>query len=193
MNEFASVQEELLALLRPDKRRPLSIIESEAASPEQSNTPLYNPDKGQNGKAEGSPVDELARSLFCKDGEQTPGNGNSAWEVTFRTREGVEGSGTFEEEETEEDKDLGPDSGTVLECINAEGGEGRKDDKEDGPPVPEGEGKVDEELVCDGGWRVILLDNVVDIGNGRSDEESEDKGNVGLTSGQVDIGGVEDN
>jgi len=176
-----------------DERSPLLIIEPDASSVVQAPASLDHPEQGEHGKAESSPVDELARGLLGKDGEQAPGDGDGGGEVALGGGEGVSGGGAFEEEETDEDEDFGPDSSEVVAGIYAKGGESGEDDEDGGPPVPEGEGEVDEDFIGRAGRDVVLLDEVVDVGDSRRNEEREDKGNCVVLAGpQVDIDGIKD-
>jgi hypothetical protein len=50
-----------------------------------------------------------------------------------------------------------------MQSVDTEGFEGSEDDKDGGPSVIEGEGEVNEQLVCEACRRVMLLDNVVDV------------------------------
>jgi hypothetical protein len=58
--------------------------------------------------------------------------------------------------------------------------------------VEEGEREVDEELLAETfACRVVLLDDVVDLADGRRDEEREDKGeNVPVARPEEDVDGV---
>jgi hypothetical protein len=59
-----------------------------------------DPNQSQNGKDEGSPVDEWGtiEGLVGKDGKEGPGDGNAGGEVAFGGRKGIGGGGGLEEE-----------------------------------------------------------------------------------------------
>lgn len=75
----------------------------------------------------------------------------------------------------EEDKDLGPNSGLVVDGVYTECLKGGQDDENGRPAVVERERKVDEELVRVRLRRVVFLHDVVDVlrrtGETRADRE----------------------
>ena len=74
------------------------------------------------------------------------------------------------------------------ECLK--GGQNHKDV---GPPMPQGEGQVHEQLIAERLGRVILLDDVVDIGDGCGDQKGEDEcDDVMMIGPYSDEDGVED-
>jgi len=183
---------EVDTFLRANERRPLFIIEPDASPPEQAHGTLDNPNKGKESESKCTPVDELARGLFSKDGEQAPSDSNGSGEIAFGGGEGIGGCCTFEEEEAEEDEDFGPDSGRVVKCVDTEGGECGEDDEDGGPSVPEGKGEVDKEFVGAVRGDVVLLDNIVDMSYSGRDEKGQNKGNnIVLARPEVDVDGVE--
>lgn len=130
---------------------------------------------------------------MVKDGEERPGDGDASGEVALGRRESVGCGGRLEEEESEEDEDLGEDTGVVAVCVHAERLKCRHEDKESCEPMPEREWKVDPEFVVYVLSGVMLLDDVVDVRNGRADEESEDESDdVVATAPDADVDGVED-
>ena len=74
-----------------------------------------------------------------------------------------------------EDKDLGPDLHVVVGRIDTEGLKCGQKHEDSGPPVPHGEGQVHEQFIGDGLGGVVLLDDVVDLGDGRGDQKGEDE------------------
>lgn len=126
-----------------------------------------------------------------KDGPEGPGDSNGGREITFRRGEGVGGCGTLEEEEGKEDKDFGPDSSVVAVSVDAKRLERGQDDENSGPPVVQGEGKVNEELISIRLGRVVFLDNVIDVRDRRADEEGKDKGpDIVVRPPEVNVDGV---
>lgn len=152
-----------------NQRPPLLILQAHTPTPDlHADAPraLDDPHQRQDGKRQRAPVDELARlvhGLVREDREEREGDGDGGGEVALGGGERVGRGGALEEEEREEDEDLGPDPGGLLEGVDAEGLEGGEDDKDGGPAVVEGEGEVDEELVGPGLGRVIFLHDVVDV------------------------------
>lgn len=93
----------------------------------------------------------------------------------------------------QEDKDLGPDASGVRGGVDTKCLECGQEDEDGSPPMPQRKGEMDEQLVCDGLGGVMFFDNVVDVCDGRADEEREDKGDdVVVGCPQVDVDGVED-
>lgn len=130
---------------------------------------------------------------MVKDSEERPGNGNASGEVTFGRRESVGCGGRLEEEESEEDEDLGEDTGVMAVGVHTESLECRNEDKESSESVPEREWKMDPEFVIDVLSRVMLLDDIVDVRDGGADEESKDESDdVVATAPDADVDGVED-
>jgi len=181
-------------LVSRDKRGALLVVEGDPAAPgEHGHDGLEDGEEGEDGEGEGGPVDERGVPLVREDGKEGPGDGGGASEIALGGREGVGGGCGFEEEESEEDKDLGPDAGLVVDSIDAKGLEGGEDDEDGGPAVVEREGEMDPELVVDVLAAVGALDDVVDVGDGGGDEEGKDKGDdVVLAGPDVDVDGVED-
>lgn len=66
----------------------------------------------------------------------------------------------------EEHKDLGPNASVMLGRIDTKRLKGGQEDDDGGPPVPHGEWQMDKQLVGCGLGRVILLDDIVDVGDG---------------------------
>jgi len=130
---------------------------------------------------------------MCENGKQGPCNGNGRGEVSLRGREGVSSGCSLEEQEGEEDKYFGPDASGVLVCIDTEGVEGGEDYKDGCPAMVEGEGEVDEEFIGERLSRMMLLDNVVDVSDGGTNEEGKnERPNVVMGSPQVDVDGIQD-
>jgi len=68
-----------------------------------------------------------------------------------------------------------------------------QEDKDGGPTMPHGKRQVHEQLIAGGLGGVILLDDVVNVADGRGDQEREDEsGEVMLVSPDGDEDGVED-
>lgn len=82
---------------------------------------------------------------------------------------------------------LGPDTSLVVVRRDTEGLKGGQDDEDGRPTVVEREGEVDEELVGDRARRVMLLDDIVDVGDSRADKEGEDEScAMGWWTGQME-------
>ena len=86
---------------------------------------LDDPEEGQNGERERGPVDEATRTLVSEDGKESPCDGDGTCEVTFWCGEGVCRRGCLEEEQTEENENLGPDTSAVRKGIDTKGFEER--------------------------------------------------------------------
>jgi len=154
-----------------------------------------DPNQSQNGKDEGSPVDEWGtiEGLVGKDGKEGPGDGNAGGEVAFGGRKGIGGGSGLEEEEGEEDEDLCPETGLVVGGVDAESFKSRDDDENSGPAMVEGEWEMDEELVCEALRGVVFFHNIVDVGYGGADEEGKDESeNEMMASPQVYVNSIED-
>jgi len=82
-----------------------------------------------------------------EDGPERPSDGDGGREVTFGCGESVRSCGTLEEEESEEDKDFGPDTSTVSVCVDTESFKCGEDDEDCCPTVVQREGEVDEEFI----------------------------------------------
>ena len=66
-------------------------------------------------------------------------------------------------------------------------------DKDSGPSMPHGERQVDEQLITKRLGGVILLDGIVNVGDGRGDQEGKDEsGDVMVVGPDGDEDGVED-
>lgn len=66
-------------------------------------------------------------------------------------------------------------------------------DKNGSPPMPHGERKMHEQLIAGGLGRVILFDDIIDVADGRGDQEGEDEGgDVMVVGPDGDEGGVEE-
>lgn len=135
---------------------------------------LEDPNEGEDGKGEGGPMNE-GRALVIKNGPQCPGDDESARKVTVNGGERVGGCGSLQEEEGEEYEDLSPDPSVMLSRIDTECLEGGQQDNDGGPPMPHGEWQMHKQLIAYGLGGMILLDGVVDTGDGRGNEEGEDK------------------
>lgn len=125
-----------------------------------------------------APPTSPSRELQASAGGGKAGEGVSrcrpSGEAAGREREALTSDGAaLEEEEREEDKDLGPDAGRVVDRA-AERVKGREDDEHERPGVVEREGQVDEELVGQAA-AVVGPDDVVDGRDERRDEERQDK------------------
>ena len=67
------------------------------------------------------------------DGEECPSDGGSACSIAFLASERVRGSSRLEEDECEEHKDLGPDTGRVSVCVDTNCLKEREHDENNGP------------------------------------------------------------
>lgn len=78
-------------------------------------------------------------------------------------------------------------------CVIAECFKASEEDEEIAPAVVDGEGDMNKELVTEGPSLVKLLDDVINVGSVRVDEEGKDKcDDIVLTSPDVDVNGAED-
>ena len=93
----------------------------------------------------------------------------------------------------EEDEDLSPHSSVMFIRIDAKRLEGRHEDEDRGPSVPHGKRQVDEQLIPSGLGGMVLLDNIVNVADGRGDQEGKDEsGDVMVVGPDGDEDGVED-
>lgn len=153
---------------------------------------LDHPNEGKNGKGKSGPVNEARGTLTGKDGEKGEANCNGSREVTFGGGESIGGSCSFEEEQGKEDQNFGPDTSLLSDRIVTESFKGSEDDENSSPSVVQRERKVDEEFVSDRLRRVMLLDNVVNVGYCGGYEKGENKGgDITAMSPEVDVDGIE--
>lgn len=148
-----------------DKRSTLFVVESDSSTAKhEAIGTLEDPDEGKDSEDQGGPVDKARVGLVHKDGPERPGDGDGSGKITLGGREGIGGCSSLQEEannsleyvedkyrekylQSEEDENFGPDTCAMGETVDTESIEGGDDDKDGGPSVVEGEGKVDEELV----------------------------------------------
>lgn len=142
---------------------------------DEGDSSLADPNKGEESEEKGRPVDECVAPLVDKDCPEEPGDGESTGKVALGGAEGVGGSSGLKEEEGEEYKDLGPYTSMVRVGVLAECYERGKDHENGGPTVVEGEWQVNEDLVGNVCSLVMLLDDVIDVGDTRGDEQGEDE------------------
>lgn len=156
---------------------------------------LEDPKGGEGRKDQAGDTDESTSTntaLTCPDTEKGPRNRNRAREVTFGRGKGVCGRGGLEDEEGEEDENLGPDACAVGVCVATKGFESGEEDEDGRPSVPEREGEVDKDLVTEVPSVMVLLDNVVNVRNGRAHEESKDeRDDIVSAAPDIDVNGVE--
>jgi len=149
-----------------------------------------------------------------EDGPQCPRNDESARKVTVNGGERVGGCRSLQEDarrghkgherretpnpwnrnsQGEEYKDFGPNPSVMLSRIDTERFKCGQEDKNGGPPMPHGEWQVHEQLIADGLGGMILLDDVVDVADGRGNQKGKDEsGDVMVVSPDGDEDGVED-
>lgn len=72
-------------------------------------------------------------TLQLTDGEQSPCDRGGTSSITLLGSESVGSGGTLEEDESEENESLGPETSLVLVNIDAESLESGEDDKNDSP------------------------------------------------------------
>lgn len=178
----------LLNSLVSDERSTLFVVEETARAARGVNAvdALDDPEGAEDGEDQGGDADEsrsTGSALVSPNTEEGPGDSEGTSEITFRRGEGVGGTGGFEDEEGQEDEDLGPDAGAVGVSVDAECFEGSQEDEDGGPAVVEREGKMDEEFIAQVAGGVILLDDIVDVTDGRRDEEGEDEGDDVVSTG----------
>jgi len=181
--------------LRANERSTLG-VESDGsitAALEEAPDGLADPEGGKDGEAESGPMDKGRGALVIEDTEEGPGDSDGTGEITFGGGEGVGGGGGLEEEQGEEDEDLGEDAGVVVERVDTERVEAGKEDQVGRPAVPEREGEVNEQFVRHVLSGMMLLDDEIDVRDGRADEEREDESDdVVAVSPDVDVEGVEE-
>lgn len=148
---------------------------SAAVGRERAIQALRDPEQAEDGEGEGAPVDERAGALVLEDSEERPGDGDAAGKVALGRGERVRRGSRLEEEEREEDEDLGPDAGAVRKGVHAKGLEGGEKDEHSRPAVVEREGEVHPELVVQRLGGVEAPNDVVDVRDGRADEQGEDE------------------
>jgi len=86
--------------------------------------------------------------LLSKDGEQCPSYGDARGQVTLLRGEGVTGRSGLEEEQSQEDKHLCPDTGMVCLRVDTECLKGGDDNEDGGPSVIQRKREVNENLIC---------------------------------------------
>jgi len=130
---------------------------------------------------------------MVKDGKERPSDSNASGEITLGGGECVSGRGGLEEEQGEEDKDFGEDTGRVALGVHAERVKGGEEDEEGRESVPQGERKVNKEFVKEALGGMLLLGDVVDVGDGGAYEEGKDEcDDVVAMRPDVDVDGVEE-
>ena len=134
-----------------------------------------NPQERKNGEDQRGPVDEPVGGLVGENGPEVPCDGSSGGEITLGRAERVRGSRGFEEEESEEDEDFGPNASMVRKRVDTKGSESREDDEDGGPAVIQGEWEMDEEFVRNVGGLMMLLDDVIDVRHRGGNEQSEEE------------------
>lgn len=97
------------------------------------------------------------------DTPQAPSDGQASSEISFRAGERVRSTGTFEEEEREEDEEFGPELSRVSSRVDTESLKGSQPDEDNGPSVVERERKVDKKLACQARSPTMFVDDVVDV------------------------------
>jgi len=105
------------------KRRSLLILKANPSTPGLGGKSIHaldDPEKRDNGKRKRGPMHERIARLVRKDGPKRPRNRDASGEVTLRGRECVGGSCGFEEEESNEYEDFGPDASGGFQRIYAE-------------------------------------------------------------------------
>jgi len=138
-------------------------------------------------------VNEGRGALVIEDGPQCPGDDESAGKVTVKGRERVGGRRSLQEKEGEEYKDFSPDPSVMLSLIDTERLKGSQEDKNGAPPMPHGKRQMNEQLIANGLGGVILLDDVVNVADGRGNQKGKDEsGDVLMVSPDGDEDGVED-
>jgi len=81
----------------------------------------------------------------------------------------------------------------MLGRVDTEGLKGGQNHENGGPPMPHGERQVHEQLIAGGLGGVVLLDDVVDVADGRSDQKGKDESDdVVVVGPNGDEDGVED-
>jgi len=127
---------------------------------------LHDGEEGENGESQGGPVDEGAAALMFEDGEQGPCNGDGCRNITLSARESIRNRSRFEEEQSQEHEDLGPDARAVGVGVHTEGFEGGEDNEDGREAVVEREWEMNPQFIVDILSGMILLDDVVDVGHG---------------------------
>jgi len=162
------------------------------ATVEEGVESLADPEGRKDGETKRRPMHKARRSLMIKDTEQRPGNGNASGKITFRRREGIRRRGRLEEEKGQEDKDLGENAGVVMESVDTESIETGDEDEEGREAVPYREGQMDPKFIVNVLGRVMLLHNVIDVGDGGANQEGEDEGeDVAAMTPEIDVDGIQ--
>jgi len=131
---------------------------------------------------------------MVKDTEERPSNGNAASEITLGGGESICRRSRLEEKEGEEYKDLGEDAGMMMKSIDSKGLEPGDEDEEGRKTVPHREGQVNPKFIVDVFWSMMLLHNVVDMRDGRTDKEGKDESDdVAAMTPEVDVDSIEKN
>jgi len=133
--------------------------------------------------------------LMGENRKERPRDSNGSREITFGTGEGVCRGSSFQEEQCEEDKSLGPDTREArgFQSIGTESFEYGEYDDDSRPAVVKGKRKVDKDFIPATRRRMIFLDDVVDVGYGGTDQErKEECGNIMLLNPEVHKSCIED-
>jgi len=147
---------------------------------------LQYPEERKQGECERAPMNERTRGLVSEDGEQRPRDRNRPCKVSLSRGERVRGGRSLQEEQSEEHEDLGPDTSLVRDGVDTEGLEGGEYNKNRRPSVVQRERKVHPKFIGQRLRDMVALHDVIDVCNGRADEESKDESD-NVVSSRPDI------
>jgi len=137
-------------------------------------------------------VDESGPSLMNINSPQRPGNNDGGRKIAFGAGESISGCRALKEEEGQEDEYFGPDTSTMLMGVNTKSLERGEDNKDGGPTVIKRKGEMDKQLVSHVLWRVVLLDDVIDVGHCGANKECHDECyGVVVASPDIDVDSIE--
>lgn len=134
---------------------------------------LQYPEERKQCECERGPVDECARRLVSKDGKQRPRDRDRPCKVALSSGERIRGGGSLQEEQSEEHEDLGPDTSLVRDGIDTEGLEGGKYNQNCRPSMVQRERKMHKEFIGQRFGNVVAPHDIVNVCNGRTDEEGK--------------------
>lgn len=137
-------------------------------------------------------MDESGSSLMDINSPHRPGNSDGGRKIAFRAAESISGCRALKEEEGQEDEYFGPDTSSMLMGVHTKGFECGEDNKDGGPTVIKREGEMYKQLVSDVLRRMMLLDDVIDVGHCGADKECHDECyGVVMAGPEIDVHGIE--
>jgi len=161
------------ANLATDERGALAIEDSTAASGECVGA-ARNPEQTEDGERKRGPVNETRVSLVIEDGEERPGNGRTARDVTLSIAVCVASTGALEQEKRQEGQNLGRDS-SGMRGADAERLERTEEYYERRPAAPQAKGQVNPKFIIQALGSVANFDSNISVTDRRADEEGKDE------------------